>query len=422
MSRRVIHWVDTAMPNVGNRWWDMLGGVRNGNVEENNSSIALAAGVIENLVIDVETAFGGSDGWTFTVYVNSVATAMTFSITGAATTGRYTATSIAVAEGDRVALKVAAVGFPSTFVAWRTTFEFNSTTTDQTFYSGYIGSGGGSDGNLRYINPFAPSAPDTVATSVRGYVAAPGTISKMSAMQHDTTTAPAGSGYYFVIYKNGVRQDGTAGTVDTKLSFLAFVQNTLQSKTFSLSVVRGDYLEVEMETELAGGAMGFFLGISLGIKWTSTNTGQFPMSQAAPGTAGTVTNWRGMHSNYANAAASAWVTANNFYSKNTAPISGMTVHSPLVYISSPPGAGTSHVFRIQQNDTTVANSPAATIADAALSGEDTTHTLTLVDTDTFRFHHTAVSSPLSTSTLYYSWIQGGTATPPPVPRSYGYIL
>jgi hypothetical protein len=218
---------------------------------------------ITNLTVSLAAAPGVGSSRTFTLYLNGVATALSFTIADAATSGSSTAVVNCVA-GDLVYLQCSVTGTP-TNTQTRVAFELNGANAYETMYGGagalaslttqyycpLFSNGVGIDGGSAFVN-----------TSV---VSAPGTITDLDVM---LTIAPGGAtSRTFTILKNGVMQDGSGGTPDTRVVLTG--SSLAGSSSFSLAVAAGD--EVRL-TQTASGPPAATV-CSFSVKVDSTTDG-----------------------------------------------------------------------------------------------------------------------------------------------------
>jgi hypothetical protein len=223
------------------------------------------AGSFRNAYIELPAAPGSGKSWTYTLVKNGVDTAMVVVITGLTTLGWFTASDVVVAPGDLLYWRRTPGGSLPTGSWLRATVEFHATNP---FESGY----GSADIDI------SPSA------SLRGPVFFPHqwNTGNLGGSNHEVisiagvfaeltyllSTAPGvGKSHQFVLYVNGVKQDGSGGTVDTRVTLADLA--TTGSWTGSVSVAAGDWVVLE-QTPTGSPTSAF---ASYGVKFVASVAG-----------------------------------------------------------------------------------------------------------------------------------------------------
>jgi hypothetical protein len=189
---------------------------------------------IRNLAVTLVAAPGLGSSRTFTLYKNGIATALTFTIADAATSGSSAAVVFATA-GDLVYLECSVAGTPVNTTTY-VTLELNGAVANETMYGG-----AGPMGALttQFYCPLFSNGVGVAAGSVSSntsLVSAPGTITTLDVA---LTVAPGGAtSRTFAILKNGVLQDGSGGTQDTRVVLTG--ASLAGSSSFSLAIAAGD--------------------------------------------------------------------------------------------------------------------------------------------------------------------------------------
>jgi hypothetical protein len=200
--------------------------------------LCTAAGTFGNFSVVVPSAPGVGKSLTFTLRINAVDTAAVIAISGTATSGVYTATAIALADGDQLSIKCVPSGTPAVSapsICW----DFQSTTPGESIY-GLAWQGGGVlsiNRTQRVLCAYDATNWDA-ATSTQEVVGCAGALTKAT-ITLDVDVTASGS-ITFTITKNGVAQDGSGGTPDTRIIFAT--GTTTASATFTLPVSPGDLL------------------------------------------------------------------------------------------------------------------------------------------------------------------------------------
>lgn len=240
-----------------------------------------AAGVFSNAYIALSAAPGAGKSYTFTLQKNGVDTSVVVTISDAATSGQDITHSVTFAAGDHATWKCVPSGTPGAANVIQFYVEFNSTTGNTCIFT---------EGLFPYstltparFSGFSTSGRVTGAgNQVQVTVAVAGVISGMYAY-YNNGGGVASSSWDFFVYKNGTKQDGTGGTVNTQTN-LSTVSGGLQvgSASFSLPVSPGDviYLEAIRNGSTPNGTGG------VSISFVATNSNEIPFS----GTMGQLTS------------------------------------------------------------------------------------------------------------------------------------
>lgn len=194
------------------------------------------AGCFCNFAITLPAAPGLGKSWTWTFRVNGVDSAMSITIADLATSGISTG-NVVVAAGDVLSLKRTSVGSP-TQAGQTHHLEFVSQAVGE---SGYADSYGTASAIRATAPPFSQGQwSASLYTIIYNLVAAPGSVTELDMLLR---AAPGGgNGFTFLFVKNGVEQDGTGGTVDTRVVLGS--ADTRGLATFDLPVGGGDQLAI----------------------------------------------------------------------------------------------------------------------------------------------------------------------------------
>lgn len=216
--------------------------------EGQSTCIWSTAGTFSNMAMEHDIALPSGVTCTYTLMINGVASALTFGVTYPAVTGSDTTHSVAVAAGDNVSIRrVITGGTPgSNWDASLFYLEFDSSGTANNYSNRFdvdLSSG------EAYGAPFFSTGVffDWMATAADCTRPMPmaGTVTRIDLENFNGTTSsnspgalPGGQAVQFTLIKNGVEQDGTGGTTDTRVSLTSAAATA--SWTGSLSFAAGD--------------------------------------------------------------------------------------------------------------------------------------------------------------------------------------
>ncbi len=249
------------------------------------------AGVFNNLALVLESAPGVGNSVTITLRTGTNAapsnTALTVTISGTDTVGQITVTDVSISAGDTIDFLFNTTGSPASTISASVALEFVPTSGNKSAHTSNVG-------GLQtcFIGAFSMIENASLQSFQQQYVATPGNVTALAAasMFANVNANPLD----FYINKNGVRQDGTGGTVDTKCSLVSVSTNVAVIKTFTLPVVAGDILYIEtVET-------GTFSGnwVSCGLEFTADNPGCSNLGAHTDSTvSASVTNYSNLNDN-----------------------------------------------------------------------------------------------------------------------------
>lgn len=244
--------------------------------ESSASSPVSAPGTLRNLAVTLTAAPGVGISAIYTIAVNGTPSALTCTISSAGVSASDTTHNVTVSAGDVISLvRTTSGGSPATGITI-VALEFEGSTTAQTTYGGNAGQG--SNTTERYADPQMPNggAGGTPAqmnstfsqtNNAAALWAVAGTLTRMDITL--STSTGAGKSRTYTLYKNGVAQDGTLGTPDTRVTISN--TSTSGSSTFSLSLSAGDTVILG---DLPTGTPAIpFVGV--GLAFTATTDGEF---------------------------------------------------------------------------------------------------------------------------------------------------
>lgn len=191
---------------------------------------------LKQIGIETSVPAGSGNTWTYDVLKNGSTCGMQIVITGAAQTTGYIDGNVSFGVDDTIIIQRVPTSAPDvgiTTVTWvwdmtqnNQTCYLNSGTNNatQNFYNGALGFRAASTAHIDNPSPVA------------------GTITKA---KYNISTAPtAGKNYVFTIYKNDIVQDGTSGSVDTRVTIADSATSGEWSGT--LTVAQGDDMEYKI--------------------------------------------------------------------------------------------------------------------------------------------------------------------------------
>jgi hypothetical protein len=352
------------------------------------------AGTFRNFRVVLGTAPGSGKSWQFVARKNGVDTAVTVTISDLNTVG-VSSGDFAVSAGDWLSLRWLATNTPAQPVFMKSSIEFEGTTAK---YSGYTHAPAdlhtsGTRTTGVFANAYQGSSMDVwnatySASQIQQVCPTSGTIRRM---QFRCNGSPGGGtkGWEVVLYKNSVKQDGSGGTVDTRVTCSATAQDA--SATFALVVAAGDLVYAEctaLNTPSARmGSVAFAFeadtdGESILCGWTQGNV--------AGGIATQYVNGHGEMSGADTTEGDVDLPGN----PTSFALSKLYVKVP----TAPPGTSKNWTVTLRKNSATPTSPLSVTIADAAQSGNDTTHSTTYSSaTDTFSLLVAATGSPTASA-------------------------
>jgi hypothetical protein len=360
-----------------------------------------SAGAIRHVRIKLATAPGLGKTWTFVVRqapagtTTFADTAITFSIVDTAIQGEDLTHSITVAPGDLLTLQwTASVGITgSSFAAL--SFEFESSTTNESGYThppGALHTAGTRIGGL-FWSDYSTSTQDVWTDSATHPVAAVENVlpcdGVITSMLFHVNQSPGGgtAGWESAIYLNGVKQDGTGATVDTRVTHQGSGLDS--SASFSLPVVTGDAVYVEV-TALNTPA-SFLLG-QIAVTFVADTNGESIVG--------------GVHLNSSITGSVRYMYANNQGLTSATETERLLVGNATSFTLAKlradcvtaPGTGASRAFQIRKNQ--AATALEAVVSGTNTTGSDMTDTVRIDSADTFGMEITPTNTPADS---YVKW-------------------
>ncbi len=361
--------------------------------EAQTETLWLVSGVFRNLRIRLTAAVTAATTLTFTLRINESSTAMTITFNPGDTSKTYTASDISVTAGDRVAMESVNTGTGGgAGISW--SMEFEPTSGSASCYGGIFHNGSGATPIILGVLAGVVAGGCTL-----GLIPCAGTITALGVC---TDSAPGSGNALYTLWKDSgggfVKQDGSGGTVDTRVSIGAV---RTASATFSLSVAAGDVVYCTYE-RTGGSPINLYGGVS--IAFDPTTAGQF----IVPGHTRTTITGGGIWYHGGEGGMSGGNGATPVGASCIGPISPMTLSHLRVLLSTAPGSSKTWQFdfTIDESTSPAAGSPTVSLTGAGTTtGTDSTNTLALTDDHLFTMRASPTGSP---ATATAEWAAIGT--------------
>lgn len=341
-------------------------------------NIVTIAATLKNMSLVLSAAPGSGKSRTFTLYLNGAATALTFTISDLATSGSDTTHTVSVSPGDLISVQSAVAATPAS--ANMNAFYIEADETNTQYGAGPAARPSVLGSVTTYMGVFDNES-STVEATARDVCPFDGTI---TALYINVTPAPGtGKSRVFTIMKNGTAQDGTGGTPDTVVTIAD--SNLTGSKSFSLSVVRGDELSVRSVPVSSPATMSLGMGVAL----TPSVDGEFLFS-VHPGSMSTsAVNYHPLQ-----AASLGWNATESSVSIQYLGTATLALKNLTVGLSGTPGTGKSYTFKVRKDGADTGISVA--ISDSATTGQSN-DTITAVSNAVLCYSCTPSGTPTSRS-------------------------
>jgi hypothetical protein len=362
------------------------------NVEADVITRVPVAGTFRNLRVRLTQALvTGGHQFVFTLRKNGADTAMTVTITVATGVANVTDSSNAVtfAAGDTITMKANGGGVAPTRTAIFS-LEFEADADDTSIHSF-----GGVDDALsttttRYDSAFDGGGGWESHTQI-DIVAVAGTLTTLN---YSLSTAPgSGKSRTFTIMKNGVAQDGSGGTVDTRLTISDAA--TTGTSTFSLPLAVADRLAVRSvptSSPAASNGCGAVAFVS-----NSSNTWN------VCGHAGVIRNAAVTFSRPVGDMHTTIWDATESVLQHDSGLTAFSLSGLRVAFATAPGSGNSWQLTLRKNNAdtaqTVTLSDTTTVAYAGPANE-----IALESGDVFSLESTPTSSPAGPDLISWSYV------------------
>lgn len=360
--------------------------------EEAGTFVCPAAGTFRNLIIGVDTAPGTGKSHDYTFRVNGSNTALTCQVHDALVTNRDVTHSVHVNASDRITIIRVANSGPTLPVWTDCSLEFESDVAAESIYGVAGGSISNSASRVRGLFNYDTVWVVTGTAAAFNLVAGTGNVTRYDIR---SDTAPGtGKSLAFHIYKNGTKQDGTGGTVDT--GFTLSDAATTGSWTGTLPVAPSDYCWLQADPS-GTPTVGL---ISHGVKFVAATDGDFLIC----GTQTTqITNNTTQYSipNAGDEGGFNPWTATEADTKTIGGVTTIQIRSLYVRLDAAPGTGKSYAFTIRKNGASAAVT--ATVADLIPTATDLTHAVAIADGDTWDLQKVPSGTP-STATATWAFV------------------
>lgn len=236
MSQQIILWRASNSPsNTTTQYTNPLGHGATFDTEASQSMIVATGGSFSNLRAVLAAAPGVGKSWTITLRVNGSSSALTVAISGASTDVSDIAHSVSVSPGDVIALQFTPAGTPAVGSLPSVSLQFDSTTPGASMY----GSGSNNVLAITRNNPLFGGNTSTNWSEESSVNAVEGDL---TALYVSLDGAPGTGSYTFAIEKNGTLQDGSGGTVDTRVTITG--AGTAGNTSFTLPCTPGDLFRI----------------------------------------------------------------------------------------------------------------------------------------------------------------------------------
>lgn len=377
-----IHASASPTVTVSTQEIDFFGIARHLSTSQTIPQVCAVGFTIRNWYLSVDTAPGSGKSRRYAIQKNGSDTALVIHIADTATSGSVTGLFSAVhfAAGDLIAMKELETATPAASTT-RMAYEVVPDTAGQYLY----GYGTASD-SPTFLSPFGGCSNAWTLSSSYGSKAIMGLSGTITTIAHRERTAPGGAGSRVVtLYKNGVKQDGSGGSVNTTTTLSG--SNNQVIGTFSLPVSPGDIIQAEITNS----------GSPAASTWQAGTLVFEPNDPTAYTFYASATGMGNPKYYYAhNAASPNWATPEDGYRVPAHGSVDITITGIRAELSAAPGAGRSRTITLRKNSSDTAIT--LTIADSDTTGSFTTSPgVTITAGDLWNLACTETNAPGSTS-------------------------
>lgn len=355
---------------------------------------------------------------TFIFEKNGVDTALACTVVAGQTETQNITDAIHCNVGDEVNWHIVVTGgtWPSTRVS--TVIEYDSDTPNECWYGGCLGVLLGNQwSTVFHHNTREWWNITTQGGFAKDIVPMPGAITELyfaiGGISGADTPVGIGNTRSIAIWKNGVKQDGSGGTVDTVVTISGAIQLS-NSKSFILPLTAGD--RVWIDETLTGSPPAGQNG-KYSIKWVSGIENQFPICTINNYILGPLYFPPVMEHD----AQAGWVT-NETLAFNVGPVTPMTIEGMIGAIDIPPGVGKTVIYPLRKNGVDAGlqlSFPDTTVGPVLATGTPTV--ITSADVWNLKKFQTGLANPAQNAVQAISF-PGLTALPPPPPEPKGTII
>lgn len=321
------------------------------NATQTNRDLTLTvATTLSTLYVEVGTAPGSGTSYTFTVYKNGTATALSATISDTNTSATNTVDSVSFAAGDTVSMAVTPANSPASTA--NTSWNMRASGTGQPIFTGHASTMATS--GTFYVTPQSTNSSAATYWANEGdatiIMPTAGTLSLLGLTLN--TTPGVGHGYAMTLIVNGVASALSVSVTDTA--------TTATNSVDSIAVAAGDTISLRITasgTPAAGNVDSCML-------FTPTVEGEFFFGYGTSATSSTnVVNYEHVFGVGANS----WSTTES--SRNQQSIGQCTLKKIYVKTGAAPGGAASYTYTVRSN--TGNTSLSAVISGASQTGSVT---------------------------------------------------
>ena len=311
--------------------------------------------------------------YALTLYKNGAATSLVVTIASGEHTARNDSDVVSVAPGDLITWRITQTGGAPASAKLFMVCEFHSESDVTSGYAccaGWTSAGG-------YYSPITGYA-DTTYAYAANYIATAGAITRIDVALN---AQPGAQTHTVAVYKNGVIQDGSGGTVDTRVSLTGTA--TTGHSTFVCPVAVGDRVALGSSgtnSNYLSAAMAFDADEAGYSLMAGGSVGFVNLPATAPGYA------------FVTYMGASWISPETTY-RTPCGVTPFSITRAGVTIETAPGAGKSRTYRMRVNEATPSGSTNIVLTDAQAAGYDPTGLVNVEDGDWFCWQDTPVNTP-----------------------------
>lgn len=360
--------------------------------EANHYSVISSAGTLSNFRVDIGQAPGVGKSWTYKVRVNGADSGISVAISGTSTSGSDDVNTAAVSAGDLVNISVTPSGTPASSLRVYSGCAFTGTTANESLILGgrdtstlqtsgtqYIWAQGVSQDSLNTSEPLGRQIIPTAGTIKNLYVKLGG-------------TPGSGNDYTFTLYQNGSPTAMTCTIADSATA--------AHDTTNTVTVAAGDSISLQ------------YIGTSTptaqveahGFTFVADTDGQFVVMGGGDNVpSNTATNYA-----FIGLSGQSWDATENLEQDGSL---DCTLSNLYVEMTSAPGIGKSWTLDTRVNSASPVGDLSVTVSDAAMSGNDTIHSVSVTAGNLLSMR--SVPSGTPTSTVIRWGMMGVISSPAP---------
>lgn len=362
--------------------------------------VALAGGMLRHLRVDLVVPPGVGNSRTFVVVVNGSDTAITVTISDTAVTATDAVNFAAITKYDTFHLKETTSGTPAV-TRQSSSLEFDTDGPNVSVYGG---------GGVQFVvsstdvfrNPFNPR-PENWNVDITAHcqlMDVAGAITELAGMYQ--TALVSGEAYELSLYRGTapgslVRQDGSGGTVDTRVtvndSSTVIDTRSFGTSLFSLPVSPGDFVAVACK-KVSGASDLRMMPL---LRFEATTAGEFPIGVTFPASLGTFDRYIALGGELDGTEANVRMTVGPL----TTPLQ-ITGKRWIVDVA--PGGATTRTSVLRKNG---ADTDIAITLTTGASGQDSGNA-TFLDGDTLDIKESTTGGPAAVTRSY--WAMSGFAS------------